>query len=134
VALGAALGRRTDRWAGRRRARATGGDDPERNAGRVDPAAAEHLCALFFIPEADFPKLQLGDKVAFACDGCRSGLTGKVSYISPQAEYTPPVIYSETTRAKLVFRIEARPPPDEAARFNPGQPVEVRPYAQEQSR
>jgi HlyD family secretion protein len=37
------------------------------------------------------------------------------------------VIYSEATRAKLVFRIEARPPAGEATLFNPGQPVEVRP-------
>jgi HlyD family secretion protein len=83
----------------------------------------------FFIAEADLSRLHLGDRVAFACDGCRGGLTGTVSYISPQAEFTPPVIYSETTRAKLVFRIEARPPPHEAALFNPGQPIEVRPLA-----
>ena len=32
---------------------------------------------------------------------------GKVSFISPQAEYTPPVIYSRESRSKLVFMIEA---------------------------
>jgi HlyD family secretion protein len=89
----------------------------------------QNIFIRFFIPEADLARLHLGDRVGFACDGCRSGLTGTVSYISPQAEYTPPVIYSETTRAKLVFRIEARPPSGDAALFNPGQPVEVRPFA-----
>jgi HlyD family secretion protein len=28
--------------------------------------------------------------------------------MSPRSEYTPPVIYSERARAKLVFMIEAR--------------------------
>jgi HlyD family secretion protein len=92
----------------------------------------QNIFMRFFIPEADLSRLHLGDRVGFACDGCRGGLSGTVSYISPQAEYTPPVIYSETTRAKLVFRIEARPPLDEATLFNPGQPVAVRPFSQEQ--
>jgi HlyD family secretion protein len=89
----------------------------------------QNIFVRFFIPEADLSRLHRDDRVAFACDGCRDRLTGTVSYISPQAEYTPPVIYSETTRAKLVFRIEARPPPGEGTLFNPGQPVEVRPLA-----
>jgi HlyD family secretion protein len=54
-------------------------------------------------------------------------LIGTISFISPQAEYTPPLIYSETTKAKLVYRIEARPRPEQAPLLNPGQPVEVRP-------
>jgi HlyD family secretion protein len=87
---------------------------------------AQNIFVRFFIPEADLSRLHRGDRVGFACDGCRDGLMGTVSYISPQAEYTPPVIYSETTRAMLVFRIEARPP-GEITWFNPGQPVEVRP-------
>jgi HlyD family secretion protein len=65
--------------------------------------------------------------VTFGCDGCPRNLAGTVSFISPTAEYTPPVIYSESTRAKLVYLIEARPRPDQAAFFNPGQPMEVRP-------
>jgi HlyD family secretion protein len=49
-----------------------------------------------------------------------------VSHISPQAEFTPPVIYSRQERAKLVFLIEARPAPVDATKLHPGQPVEVR--------
>jgi len=37
----------------------------------------------------------------------------------------PPVIYSSQSRAKLVFLIEARPEPEVATRFQPGQPVDV---------
>lgn len=88
----------------------------------------------FFVPETALSQIHYGERVAFACDGCRKGLTGRISFVAPQAEYTPPVIYSEQTRAKLVFRIEARPPPAEAALLNPGQPVDVRPLTSEARR
>jgi len=81
----------------------------------------------FFVPETDLARFHRGDEVAIACDGCAAELAAKVSFISPQAEYTPPVIYSESTRTKLVFMIEARPSADQARRINPGQPVTVRP-------
>ncbi len=80
----------------------------------------------FFVPEPALSSLHRGDPVAFSCDGCPAGLVGTISFISPQAEYTPPVIYSESTRAKLVYLIEARPRADQATLVNPGQPMEVR--------
>ena len=87
----------------------------------------ENIFVRFFVPETALSALHRGDPVSFGCDGCQPGLAGTVSFISPTAEYTPPVIYSESTRAKLVYRIEARPRPDQAALFNPGQPIDVRP-------
>ena len=62
--------------------------------------------------------------VSAACDGCPAGLSAEIAFISTQAEYTPPVIFSETERAKLVYRVEAIP--EDPARFHPGQPVQVR--------
>ncbi|WP_454918143.1 HlyD family secretion protein [Xanthobacter sediminis] len=76
----------------------------------------------FFVPEAVLPQVALGERVAVSCDGCPP-LTGKVSFISASAEYTPPVIYSREERSKLVYLIEARP--DDPARARPGQPVSV---------
>jgi HlyD family secretion protein len=46
-----------------------------------------------------------------------------ISYISPDAEYTPPVIYSREMRAKLVYLVEAKP--RQPAALRPGQPVDV---------
>jgi len=83
----------------------------------------------FFVPEPALSSVHRGDAVALACDGCPAGLRATISFISPQVEYTPPVIYSESTRAKLVYLIEARPPPEQAARLNPGQPIAVLPLA-----
>lgn len=83
----------------------------------------------FFVPEPQLSSIHYGERVAFSCDGCAQNLHGAISFISPTAEYTPPLIYSEDMNAKLVFQIEARPPPDQAVLLNPGQPVEVRPMA-----
>jgi HlyD family secretion protein len=64
--------------------------------------------------------------VAVACDGCPSGLEAIVQFVSPQAEFTPPVIYSNESRAKLVFLVEARPAAAAVATLKPGQPVQGR--------
>jgi len=83
----------------------------------------------FFVPEPALPGVHQGDEVALLCDGCPPDLTATISFIAPQAEFTPPVIYSESTRGKLVYLVEARPKPSQASLLNPGQPVTVRPNA-----
>ncbi|MGB9018213.1 MAG: efflux RND transporter periplasmic adaptor subunit [Pseudolabrys sp.] len=77
----------------------------------------------FFAPQAILPTIKYGDIVDVSCDGCEKGLTAKVSFIARSAEYTPPVIYSQEERAKLVFLIEARP--EQPDKFRVGQPVTV---------
>jgi HlyD family secretion protein len=67
----------------------------------------------------------LGHKIIIDCDGCRHSYSGRVSYISPAAEYTPPVIYSESTNEKLIYRIEADFGIQDATQWHPGQPVRV---------
>lgn len=89
----------------------------------------ENIFVRFFVPEGALSGIHRGDLVALRCDGCPGDLSAAISFISPQAEYTPPLIYSEESRAKLVYLIEARPPPAQAALLNPGEPVEVRPTA-----
>ena len=49
-----------------------------------------------------------------------------VDSIAPQAECTPPEIYSRSSREKLVFWVEAVPQPDQAARLRLGLPIDVR--------
>jgi HlyD family secretion protein len=81
----------------------------------------------FFVPEAMLARVHHGDRVSLTCDNGSSDFVATVSFIAPQAEYTPPVIYSNETRSKLVYMVEARPRADQAAQLNPGQPVAVRP-------
>ena len=80
----------------------------------------------FFVPEDLLGGLAVGKKVSVSLDGRPAPLQAEITYISPQAEYTPPVIYSRQTRAKLVFMIEAVPDTETAAALHPGQPVDVR--------
>jgi len=87
----------------------------------------ENIFVRFFVPEPLLATIHLGDRVALACDGCPADLSARISFISPQAEYTPPLIYSQSSKAKLVFLVEARPRREEAAGLNPGEPIEVRP-------
>lgn len=79
----------------------------------------------FFVPQTAIGALKPGRNVAVRCDGCEAEVPATVSYISTEPEYTPPVIYSNETRAKLVFMVEARPSVENAGRLRPGQPVAV---------
>lgn len=87
----------------------------------------DNILVRFFVPEPALADLRLGDTVRLECDRCPPDLTGRVSFVAPQAEYTPPVIFSESAREKLVYLIEARPPAGRAPLLKPGQPVTVLP-------
>jgi HlyD family secretion protein len=80
----------------------------------------------FFVPEPRLGALRVGERVRVACDACGENFDAAVSFIAPQAEYTPPVIYSKESRAKMVFLVEARPAAADAPRLHPGQPVDVK--------
>jgi len=78
-----------------------------------------------FVPETVIGTIHYGDHVRVFVDGVSRPYPGKVSFISPQAEYTPPVIYSRENRSKLVFMVEAVFDPQIAEKLHPGQPVDV---------
>jgi HlyD family secretion protein len=77
----------------------------------------------FFVPQAMLPKVHIGAPIAVRCDGCAGDLVARVSFISAQAEFTPPIIYSQEERGRLVFRIEAIP--ERPVDLRVGQPVSV---------
>jgi HlyD family secretion protein len=79
----------------------------------------------FFVPESIVGSLAVGRAVVLQCDGCGADIPAKLTYMSNEAEFTPPIIYSNETRGKLVFMIEARPAPENAIKLHPGQPVSV---------
>ena len=105
------------------------GETLQAGAPAISLLPPENIFVRFFIREPALAKVNVGDLVALTCDSCPPDLTGKVSYIAPQAEYTPPFIYSESTTSKFVFLAEARPTPEQAVRLKPGQPVIVKPGA-----
>ncbi len=79
----------------------------------------------FFVPESEVTRYEFGRVVDFACDGCKPGLSAKITYVSPQPEFTPPIIYSRKSRERLVFLVEASP--EYPKRLAPGLPVSVTP-------
>jgi HlyD family secretion protein len=80
----------------------------------------------FFVPEHLLGTIKTNMKVAFKCSGCGEELFGIIRYISPQAEYTPPVIYSNESKSKLVYMIEAEQEEKSNATIKVGQPINVR--------
>jgi HlyD family secretion protein len=90
----------------------------------VSLLAPDNVFVRFFIPEPALANVRIGDRVRVGCDGCPADLTATISFISAEAEFTPPIIYSVTNRQKLVFKAEARAP---GLALRPGLPVDVTP-------
>jgi HlyD family secretion protein len=86
----------------------------------------ENIKVRAFVSETRVGTIRPGDNVQVAVDGVPNPFTRKVSYISPRSEYTPPVIYSQESRDKLVFMVEVVFDAQSAVNLNPGQPVDVR--------
>jgi HlyD family secretion protein len=85
--------------------------------------APENMRVRFFAPQADLARLAPGAEIALACDGCKAGLTAKITHTAREPQYTPPVIYTAESRGRLVYLIEAKP--SEPGAIRPGQPVDI---------
>ncbi|WP_457447513.1 HlyD family secretion protein [Roseateles sp. P5_E4] len=84
--------------------------------------------ARFYVPQSALGGLKLDAPVNLRCDGCGAAIPARISFIAAGPEYTPPVIYSNQQRDKLVFLVEARPvKAEDAERLHPGQPLDVTP-------
>lgn len=103
-----------------------------RNAGEVAGPQAPVISILpdgalklrLYVPEFSLSSISLGARLTVYCDGCASGMTATINYISSDPEFTPPVIYSLENRQKLVYLIEAQPDSGSSA-LKPGQIVDV---------
>jgi HlyD family secretion protein len=85
----------------------------------------ENLKVIFYLPEKELPKIKIGQNISFDCDGCSEKNHATISYISPMAEYTPPVIYNKDSRDKLVYLIQASLSAEVSKKFRPGQPIDI---------
>ena len=85
--------------------------------------APDNIRIEFFVPSDGLATLHLDKKITFNCEGCAKNNDAVVNFISPEAEYVPPLVYSRENRDKLVFRIKAII--RNASAFKPGQPVVV---------
>ncbi len=83
----------------------------------------ENIRLEFFVPPQALTLIHLGQKIYFTCDACENNNQATISYISPIAEYVPPLVYSRENDDKLVFRVQAAI--KNAAKYKPGQPIVV---------
>lgn len=79
----------------------------------------------FFVPQDRLAGFTLGQAVRASCDGCGEAIAAKISFVASEAEFAPPVLFDRHQRARLVYRVEALPSPDDALHLHPGQPVDV---------
>lgn len=66
----------------------------------------DHAWANVFVPEPMMPRIKLGQAATLFTDAGGPGLQGKVTYVSPQAEFTPRNVQTADERSKLVYRIK----------------------------
>jgi len=91
----------------------------------VEMLPPQNVKVRLFVPEAIVGRIAAGQSLTVHCDGCARDVPAKITYVSNKAEYTPPVIYSNESRSKLVFMVEAHPSIADAPSLHPGQPVTV---------
>jgi HlyD family secretion protein len=92
----------------------------------VSLLAPDDVKLRFFVPEAALASASPGITVHYRCDGCNGTADATITSVAATPEYTPPVIYSQGARAKLVFMVEAKPAVFDS-RLRPGLPIEVEP-------
>ncbi len=65
----------------------------------------DHAWANLFVPEPLMPRVALGQAATVLTDA-GDQIAGKVTFISPQAEFTPRNVQTADERSKLVYRIK----------------------------
>jgi HlyD family secretion protein len=77
-----------------------------------------------YINETDLGRVKLGQPVKITTD-TYPGKTyeGRISFIAPQAEFTPKNIQTQKERVKLVYRIKVEVP-NPAMELKPGMPAD----------
>ncbi|MBW2090841.1 MAG: efflux RND transporter periplasmic adaptor subunit [Deltaproteobacteria bacterium] len=78
-----------------------------------------------YVPETQLGSVKLGQEAEVRTDSCPDKkYQGRVTYISPEAEFTPKNVQTRGERVKLVYRIKVSVDnPDQE--FKPGMPVDV---------
>jgi len=66
----------------------------------------DHAWANLFVPEPMVPNVAIGQAATVFTDAAKPGLPGKVTFISPRAEFTPRNVQTAEERSKLVYRIK----------------------------
>ncbi len=77
-----------------------------------------------YVAETTLPQIKVGQEAKIAVDGSSKTLTGRVSWISPKAEFTPKTILTPQTRTALVYAVKITIPNPDGI-LKQGMPIEV---------
>jgi HlyD family secretion protein len=66
----------------------------------------DNAWANLFVPEPLIPRIKLGQAATIRTDAGGEGLPGKITFVSPRAEFTPRNVQTADERSKLVYRIK----------------------------
>jgi membrane fusion protein YbhG len=83
----------------------------------------DHAWANVYVDEPIVPRLQLGQKLPIVTDAGQR-LEGKITFISPKAEFTPRNVQTSEERSKLVYRIKVTTDNRDGV-LKPGMPIEA---------
>jgi len=85
----------------------------------------DRVHVMFYITEAELARVRLGDTAEVRVDGWPDrSFEGRVTYLSPQAEFTPKNVQTKEDRVKLVFGVKVEiPNPD--GLLKPGLPADA---------
>jgi HlyD family secretion protein len=84
----------------------------------------DNAWANLFVPEPLIPRVKLGQSAKVVTDAGGEGLSGKVTFVSPKAEFTPRNVQTAEERSKLVYRIKVTVD-NKAGILKPGMPVDA---------
>ena len=80
--------------------------------------------ANLFVPEPAVPRLTIGQAALVFTDAGGAGLPGTVTFVSPQAEFTPRNVQTAEERSMLVYRIKVAVDNRDGV-LKPGMPVDA---------
>jgi HlyD family secretion protein len=84
----------------------------------------DHAWGEVFVDEPMVPRLTLGQPATLHTDAGGQPIHGKVTYISPKAEFTPRNVQTAEERSRLVYRLKVSVD-NSAGVLKPGMPVEA---------
>ena len=84
----------------------------------------DNAWANLFVPEPMVPRVKLGQPAQVVTDAGGEGLSGKVTFVSPKAEFTPRNVQTAEERSKLVYRIKVSVDNRQGV-LKPGMPVDA---------
>ncbi|MCB0276766.1 MAG: HlyD family efflux transporter periplasmic adaptor subunit, partial [Calditrichaeota bacterium] len=84
----------------------------------------EKVDARIYLPESRLGAIAYDQQVSVKIDGREESLSGRISWISPKAEFTPKAVLTDDTRSSLVYAVNVEiNNPEEILKH--GMPVEI---------